>query len=93
MRLSSHYALVATLCTLAGQGANAAITLDLQDDKSIKDAASAIAFDMMSEYTGNLTGDTPGNLPDPYFWWECGAMLVYSFTTHMLLLTIVGLVP
>ena len=28
----------------------------------------------MSYYTGNRTGDTPGNLPDPYFWWECGAM-------------------
>ena len=23
---------------------------------------------------GNNTGDTPGNLPDPYFWWEAGAM-------------------
>lgn len=28
----------------------------------------------MKYYTGNRTGDTPGNLPDPYFWWECGAM-------------------
>jgi mannan endo-1,6-alpha-mannosidase len=28
----------------------------------------------MSYYTGNRTGDTPGNLPDPYYWWECGAM-------------------
>lgn len=25
-------------------------------------------------YTGNNTGDNPGNLPDPYFWWEAGAM-------------------
>ena len=41
---------------------------------SIKAAASTIAFEMMSYYTGNRTGDVPGNLPAPYFWWECGAM-------------------
>lgn len=29
---------------------------------------------MMEYYTGNETGDVPGNLPDPYFWWEAGAM-------------------
>jgi mannan endo-1,6-alpha-mannosidase len=29
---------------------------------------------MMKYYTGNNTGDVPGNLPDPYYWWEAGAM-------------------
>ena len=29
---------------------------------------------MVSYYTGDRPGDVPGNLPDPYFWWECGAM-------------------
>lgn len=29
---------------------------------------------MMKYYTGNHTGDTPGNLPQPYYWWEAGAM-------------------
>lgn len=29
---------------------------------------------MMKYYTGNRTGDVPGNLPDPYYWWEAGAM-------------------
>lgn len=29
---------------------------------------------MMKYYTGNNTGDVPGNLPAPYFWWEAGAM-------------------
>lgn len=52
---------------------------------SIKKAASQIAFDMMSFYTGNRTGDVPGNLPAPYFWWECGgmfgAMIDYWFYT------------
>ena len=28
----------------------------------------------MSFYTGNNTGDVPGNLPSPYYWWEAGAM-------------------
>lgn len=63
-----------SICTLAGQVANAAITLDLTSPESIKNAAGTAAFDLMTYYTGNRTGDTPGNLPDPYFWWECGAM-------------------
>ncbi|KAL5365260.1 glycosyl hydrolase family 76-domain-containing protein [Aspergillus floccosus] len=29
---------------------------------------------MLSFYTGNRPGDNPGNLPDPYYWWEAGAM-------------------
>lgn len=41
---------------------------------SIKNAASTIAHDMMGVYTGNRLGDIPGSLPDPYYWWEAGAM-------------------
>jgi mannan endo-1,6-alpha-mannosidase len=41
---------------------------------SIKSAASTVAYGMMKYYTGNHTGDVPGNLPDPYYWWEAGAM-------------------
>lgn len=29
---------------------------------------------MRKWYTGDRPGDVPGNLPDPYYWWECGAM-------------------
>jgi mannan endo-1,6-alpha-mannosidase len=29
---------------------------------------------MMKYYTGNRTGDVPGNLPSPYYWWEAGGM-------------------
>lgn len=60
------------------------IELDLTSPASIKSAASTIAFDMMSYYKGNLSGQTPGVLPGPpptpsvtnagYFWWESGAM-------------------
>ncbi|KAJ9142547.1 Mannan endo-1,6-alpha-mannosidase [Coniochaeta hoffmannii] len=51
-----------------------AIPLTLTSAPSIKSAASTIAFGLMKYYTGNNTGDVPGNLPDPYFWWEAGAM-------------------
>lgn len=34
---------------------------------SVKSAASTIAYGLMKYYTGNNTGDTPGNLPDPYY--------------------------
>jgi mannan endo-1,6-alpha-mannosidase len=30
----------------------------------------------MSFYTGNQPGQIPGNLPQPYYWWEAGAMMM-----------------
>ncbi|KAI1392471.1 glycoside hydrolase family 76 protein [Hypoxylon trugodes] len=50
------------------------IDVDWTQDSSIKSAASTIAYGLVKYYTGNNTGDTPGNLPDPYYWWEAGAM-------------------
>jgi mannan endo-1,6-alpha-mannosidase len=41
---------------------------------SIKAAAKTAAQGMVQYYTGNRPGDIPGNLPEPYFWWEAGAM-------------------
>lgn len=41
---------------------------------SIKKAAKQVATNMMTYYTGMNPGDNPGNLPDPYYWWEAGAM-------------------
>ncbi|KAL2135392.1 hypothetical protein VTI74DRAFT_8625 [Chaetomium olivicolor] len=64
--------LVASLGLVVKSGA--AIDLILGNEDSIKAAASTIAFGLVKYYTGNNTGDTPGNLPDPYFWWEAGAM-------------------
>lgn len=40
----------------------------------MKSAAKKVATNMVSYYTGMNPGDNPGNLPDPYFWWEAGAM-------------------
>ncbi|SPQ21167.1 62d736f5-4126-47c7-b97f-c67911be9199 [Thermothielavioides terrestris] len=64
--------LAAALGVLVRSGA--AIDLVLEDEESVKSAAATIAFGLVKYYTGNNTGDTPGNLPDPYFWWEAGAM-------------------
>ncbi|KAF4828598.1 Mannan endo-1,6-alpha-mannosidase DCW1 [Colletotrichum siamense] len=67
-----------TLSTLtAGLGlatAVNAIDVTFTDNESIKSAAGTIAYGLVKYYTGNNTGDTPGNLPDPYYWWEAGAM-------------------
>ncbi|KAG8531415.1 uncharacterized protein KY384_003044 [Bacidia gigantensis] len=41
---------------------------------SIKQAASSCAYGMMKYYKGNETGMPLGLLPDPYYWWEAGAM-------------------
>jgi mannan endo-1,6-alpha-mannosidase len=54
--------------------ASAAIQLDLQSSDSLKAAAKVAAQGMMQYYTGHRPGDTPGNLPQPYYWWEAGAM-------------------
>ncbi|EAW12358.1 glycoside hydrolase family 76 protein [Aspergillus clavatus NRRL 1] len=39
----------------------------------VKQVANRLAWDLVSFYTGNETGDVPGNLPEPYYWWEAGA--------------------
>ncbi|CAK7245965.1 MAG: hypothetical protein STHCBS139747_007570 [Sporothrix thermara] len=46
---------------------------------AIKRSAKTLAFDLVSFYNGNETGQTPGILPGPppagpYYWWEGGAM-------------------
>ncbi|KAF6833181.1 glycosyl hydrolase family 76 [Colletotrichum plurivorum] len=51
-----------------------ALDVTWSDDESIKSAASTAAYGLVKYYTGNNTGDVPGNLPDPYYWWEAGAM-------------------
>ncbi|CZR60701.1 related to mannan endo-1,6-alpha-mannosidase DCW1 precursor [Phialocephala subalpina] len=50
------------------------ITFDTQSADSVKSAASTIASGMISYYNGNETGNVPGLLPAPYYWWEGGAL-------------------
>ncbi|KAJ5718716.1 hypothetical protein N7488_004362 [Penicillium malachiteum] len=51
-----------------------AITLDITDEQSIKDAASTTAYAMMTYYHGNETGHIPGAFPDK--WWEGAALFL-----------------
>ncbi|KAI0883695.1 glycoside hydrolase family 76 protein [Annulohypoxylon maeteangense] len=49
--------------------------LDAQSTDSIKDVAKQMAQDLASFYNGNEPGQTPGLLPQPYYWWEAGALM------------------
>ncbi|CAI6098983.1 unnamed protein product [Clonostachys chloroleuca] len=51
-----------------------ALEAKVGDEASVKKAADTVAYGLLKFYTGNNTGDVPGNLPDPYYWWVCGAM-------------------
>ncbi|KAF3031973.1 hydrolase 76 protein [Didymella heteroderae] len=52
-----------------------AVRLDVHSTDSIKSIANGLAQDLRQYYTGDREGHTPGTLPEPYYWWECGAML------------------
>ncbi|EON66366.1 hypothetical protein W97_05463 [Coniosporium apollinis CBS 100218] len=64
----------AACALLLGASSVQALEVDLTSAESIKQAASTLAYGMVKYYTGNNTGDVPGNLPAPYYWWEAGAM-------------------
>ncbi|TGJ81978.1 hypothetical protein E0Z10_g6796 [Xylaria hypoxylon] len=70
MRWITRAASISSLAVGAVNG----LQVDFTSDDSIKQAASTVAYGLLKYYTGNNTGDTAGNLPDPYFWWEAGAM-------------------
>ncbi|KAH6847512.1 glycosyl hydrolase family 76-domain-containing protein [Chaetomium sp. MPI-CAGE-AT-0009] len=71
---------------LAGAGSvSAALQVDLNSTASIKSAAKDVAFDVMSYYKGNQSGETPGifgfksaspgNGSHQYMYWQTGAVL------------------
>ncbi|KAH8664213.1 putative dfg5 protein [Xylariales sp. PMI_506] len=69
------------ICRLLGflPVALAALDVDLDSSDSIINAASQVAYDLMSYYQGNQSGQIPGILPGPppsgdYYWWEGGAL-------------------
>ncbi|KAF9887961.1 hydrolase 76 protein [Aspergillus nanangensis] len=70
----SSWASIAYMALLGAQTVQASIDLDLESQDSIKQAAKTAAAGMLQYYTGYRPGDVPGNLPDPYYWWETGAM-------------------
>ncbi|KAI1298055.1 glycosyl hydrolase family 76-domain-containing protein [Xylaria venustula] len=52
-----------------------AYDLNVESTDSIKNVAKQLAVDLMSMYNGNQPGQTPGLLPQPYYWWEAGALM------------------
>lgn len=73
MKFTSSFGALSASALLV-MDAHAAIQLDINSRDSIKKAAAIAAAGMRKYYTGDRPGDVPGNLPDPYYWWECGAM-------------------
>lgn len=75
MKIRTILSPLAGLLTIAN-----ALTVDLTSQTSVKSVTSTLAYDMMTFYSGNQTGQTPGILPGPcqslecYYWWEAGAM-------------------
>ncbi|KAL4922943.1 glycoside hydrolase family 76 protein [Aspergillus undulatus] len=73
MRFATLGALLASLSPIS------ALTIDLSDPQSIKDAASATAYGSLLWYSGNETGQIPGAFPEK--WWE-GAALFQSLILY-----------
>ena len=71
---ATWYSMLAFILLLFGIHNSSALELNPDDHASIQQAASKVAHGMMSYYKGNETGQTPGLLPAPYYWWEAGAM-------------------
>ncbi|KAK9485797.1 glycosyl hydrolase family 76-domain-containing protein [Lipomyces starkeyi] len=74
------------VCALFGVVITAnGITVDLNDEVSIKSAARIVADGLMNYYHGNESGRIPGVFDGGYYWWESGAawgsMLDYWFLT------------
>jgi mannan endo-1,6-alpha-mannosidase len=40
----------------------------------VKQSAKVLSETLRQYYTGDHEGATPGLLPHPYYWWQCGAM-------------------
>ncbi|ERS98179.1 hypothetical protein HMPREF1624_04960 [Sporothrix schenckii ATCC 58251] len=74
-RLHRSLGALATSALLLFSTTAAAYNLDTSSTDSIKSVANSMAEDMLSFYDGNKPGGTPGLLPQPYYWWEAGAML------------------
>ncbi|KAI9714237.1 MAG: hydrolase 76 protein [Chrysothrix sp. TS-e1954] len=64
---------------VGAQAVHGAIDFDPTDIEGVKYAASRVAYNMMTQYKGNESGQVPGYLPtegepNGLYWWEGGAM-------------------
>lgn len=67
------------LAAVAVTTVHADLEVDLDNPDSIRAAAKLKAYDVMTYYKGNLSGQIPGILPGPppigeYYWWQGGAL-------------------
>ncbi|KAI1756086.1 glycoside hydrolase family 76 protein [Xylaria castorea] len=67
------------LYLLMSAGLVSAQVYKLDTNDNIISSAKTLAYDLMSYYHGNESGQTPGILPGPppagpYYWWEAGAL-------------------
>ena len=67
---------LAVYLSLTTLGGVSGLQLTVTDSSSVKSVASDVAYGMMKYYHGNETGGTVGLLPNPYYWWEAGAMFM-----------------
>ncbi|KOS23011.1 Mannan endo-1 [Escovopsis weberi] len=70
---------LAALLSAAGLARAQATPYSIDSDDAIRQTAKTIAFDLLTYYHGNESGQVPGILPGPppagpYYWWEGGAM-------------------
>jgi mannan endo-1,6-alpha-mannosidase len=72
--MATWYSMLMCFMLLLGTHITSALELNVDDAASIQRAASQVAHGMMDYYKGNESGQTPGILPPPYYWWEAGAM-------------------
>nr|AAP74717.2 DFG5-like protein [Paracoccidioides brasiliensis]ABF93408.1 DFG5-like protein [Paracoccidioides brasiliensis] len=72
---SQLWAVLATVVSLGPWATVALDGSDLDSIESTKRAAAAVAQGAVKYYKGDQPGQTVGILPEPYFWWQSGAML------------------
>ncbi|KAM7221051.1 Glycosyl hydrolase family 76 domain containing protein [Rhypophila decipiens] len=62
-------------CLLMVTRLSPAYQFDAASHDSIKSVASSLAQDLMGLYDADRPGAVPGLLPEPYYWWEAGALM------------------
>jgi mannan endo-1,6-alpha-mannosidase len=67
---TNWFTMLVRILLLFGTQAASGLELDVDNAASIQQAASKVANGMMNYYKGNQSGQTPGILVEPYFWWE-----------------------
>jgi hypothetical protein len=67
---TNWFTMLVRILLLFGTQAASGLELDVDNAASIQQAASKVANGMMHYYKGNQSGQIPGILVEPYFWWE-----------------------